>query len=494
MKEARHTVSILVVDDDPLFRGLIARMLGGLANVSHLEASGVAEASALLRQHRPTILLTDLQMADGDGVDLLEALPNLSPGTMPLLMSGVASLRDYQSALRLGAVDVLTKPFTKDELLLALRRAVDSSSGFRGLVHGLLLTDLLQMLHLAGRSVILEVRGPHSQGELAFQGGELIHAQVGPRQGLDALQELVALQAGTIHTHPFREAPRTIEGSFQEVLMDAFREVDEAQREALAPLSSPGGEAPAAAEIHTGLRVFLRELDPGMGLGRRVGDSFEVLEHGGLPPERWERLAALAAVVLQQAQLHWTQIQWTIGTFGAALVRGGPDVFLVAQKFGGKLDDRRFRWNIARIERFCGEGSGPRVQPPTSKALPTMDALQVCREAVKAHDRNLGCAVVSLESGQELAKYLRAPAQDHLLQSFLAVVLTLLRDQDPSAAPPSASRATPRDVHLTGEVLGYARLLPASRVVLALITAPSHNVGLGWATLSVAASQLDHDP
>lgn len=354
-------LKILVVDDDALFRRLILRMLRGVSNVECIEASGVLEASALLKQHRPTILLTDLQMADGGGVDLLETLPGLSANTLPILMSGVASLRDYQSALRLGAVDVLTKPFTKDELFAVLQRALDSGTGFRGMVHGLLLTDLLQMLHLASRSLVLEVRSPLALGEVVFEKGQLIHAQVGSRQGLEALQELVSLRAGTIHTHPFRETQQTITGSFQEVLMDAFREVDESQRDVPTKLSTlppwSGETLSVSSNPFEGLCTFLRELDPEMGLALLDQGVPQVLEQGSLPPELWERLGQTAATALARSQISWTQIQWFVGSFGTALLHSAsrPEVLLIAQKFGGRLDDRRFRWNISRIERFLRE-------------------------------------------------------------------------------------------------------------------------------------------
>jgi CheY-like chemotaxis protein len=339
--------SILLVDDDSLFRRLVIRMLRGIQNLSCIEASSVAEATALLQKHKPTILLTDLQLGDGAGVELLETLSTLSWKTLPILMSGVASPRDYQSAL-----------------LLALQRALDSVTGFRGVVHGLLLTDLLQMFHLASRSLVLEIRGPSSSGGVAFLKGELVHAWMGEQQGLPALQALVSLPSGTIHSYPARTTPRTIEGTFQEVLIDAFRVMDEARRDApqkrLSSMPPSGDLEISPASRLLGLESFLAELDPNLGFGTldaSAGGHVAVHDAGGLPPSEWDRISARVHRLISSARLSWYQVQWFSGSLGVALLKTpivGHFVILV-QLFSSKLDDRRFRWNVSRTEKFIRE-------------------------------------------------------------------------------------------------------------------------------------------
>ena len=368
-------LTVLIVDDDALFRRVTRRMLRGVSNLECLEASGVEDATALLRERKPTVLLTDLQLGDGAGVDLLEALPGLSLRTLPILMSGVASLRDYQTALRLGAIDVLIKPFRREDLFSALQRALDSATGFRGVVHGLLLTDLLQMFHLARRSLVLEVRGPLFRGEVVFRHGEIVHAAVAEQQGLEALQTLLTLPSGTIHTHPIQVTPQTIDGSFQGVLMDAFREVDEAHRDAPRMISTlPPSElitVPAGAEVvdappslsapgaaHDGLRAFLRQLDPQLGAALLEDGALRVLlEEGNLEQGAWGPLGRLSSEAMARCGLHWDLLEWISSNVGLAIVRGGNlgGDLLLAQRFSGRLDDRRFRWSARRVERFLHE-------------------------------------------------------------------------------------------------------------------------------------------
>lgn len=121
-----------------------------------------------------------------------------------------------------------------------------------------------------------------------------------------------------------------------------------------------------------------------------------------------------------------------------------------------------------------------------------MDALRVCKDAVHSNDSGIGCAVVALEPSREIAKYLRNSEQEHLLQAFIEMAQVLLSESDKAfSLDAKGSESSSAEIHVSGEILGYARLIPSKRVLVALVITPSQNVGLGWATLSVAASQLE---
>jgi hypothetical protein len=109
--------------------------------------------------------------------------------------------------------------------------------------------------------------------------------------------------------------------------------------------------------------------------------------------------------------------------------------------------------------------------------------MQVCRDTTLSNEWILGCALVNLESSFELGFYVRDPSFDGVVRSFLETARSLWADSKVDVRPSG-------EVHLAGEVLGYARILP-DRNLLALVLQPSSNVGIGWAMLSVAASQLD---
>lgn len=219
---------ILVVDDDDTLRFSIVRDLQrqGFDVVS---AGDAAEALGILADVPVDVLLTDLRMGDADGIDLIKSARLLSSHTRTLLMSGFATARDYQTAVDLGAVRVLCKPFTSADLAQAIRQAIECAVGFRGNVHGLALFDVLQMLHLARRTVTIGVDdGAGRRGVIHLRTGALVHAQLDDLAGEEALRALLGLHSGALSTATLGDdGPRTIEREFQAAVLDALRTLDE---------------------------------------------------------------------------------------------------------------------------------------------------------------------------------------------------------------------------------------------------------------------------
>jgi CheY-like chemotaxis protein/predicted regulator of Ras-like GTPase activity (Roadblock/LC7/MglB family) len=219
--------SVLIVDDDAAFRNTIGRDLGEHGFRVAL-AHNAQQAIEVLLAQPIDVMLTDLRMPGGDGIDLLENIRTVSPRTRAILMSGYASARDYQRAIECGAVRVLCKPFTSSELLQAIRQAVDCETGFRGSIHGLSLIDLLQMFHYARRSLAIVVDGL-TPGHVFLEDGQLIHAVYRELTGEPALRMILAMPAGSLRTMVLPHAtPHSINRDFQTLLLDSLRVVDEA--------------------------------------------------------------------------------------------------------------------------------------------------------------------------------------------------------------------------------------------------------------------------
>ena len=218
--------SVLVVEDDEM----LSRALGLDLRAQGFTVAMVgtaAQALACLATTRVDVLLTDLQLGDDDGIDLLASLRKVSPRTRAVLMSSFASARDYQRAIEVGAVRVLCKPFTPTELLQCIRQAVECETGFRGSVHGLSLIDMLQMFNYGRRSVSIDVSG-ESPGRLHVRDGQIIHVEHDGRVGEPALRSILAMPAGTLSTSALMPVvERTITRDFRELLLDALRELDE---------------------------------------------------------------------------------------------------------------------------------------------------------------------------------------------------------------------------------------------------------------------------
>jgi DNA-binding response OmpR family regulator len=229
----KSLASILVVDDD----AQLCQSLSQSLRERGYDASAVtsfAEALACVRERHYDVLLTDLHMDGGDGMDLILALREESPGTRPVLMSADATARESQRALDLGAVRVLFKPFESEEMFAAVERAAEYAGGFWASMHGLSLVDTLQMFHFSRRSLSVHLLGA-LRATLHLREGQLIHAEHGDSCGEAALATILKMPAGALQTFALEPVTQTIFKDFQGVLLDQLRQLDEKERDSKTP-------------------------------------------------------------------------------------------------------------------------------------------------------------------------------------------------------------------------------------------------------------------
>jgi CheY-like chemotaxis protein len=114
--------SVLVVDDDAIFRRLIGEVLAGWGHTVVGEAGGVREALARARELRPDIALVDIGLPDGDGFSLTRQLSAMPWPLRVVLISTDANAASVPATRRVGASGFLPK----DQLSgAALRRLIE---------------------------------------------------------------------------------------------------------------------------------------------------------------------------------------------------------------------------------------------------------------------------------------------------------------------------------------------------------------------------------
>ncbi len=114
--------SILLVDDDQVFRSRLARALGDRGHEVRT-AGNAEEALALAQAESPEYAVVDLKMPGRGGLHLLAELKALDPSTAVLVLTGYGSIATALEAVRRGAVDYMAKPVDADEVLAAFSRA-----------------------------------------------------------------------------------------------------------------------------------------------------------------------------------------------------------------------------------------------------------------------------------------------------------------------------------------------------------------------------------
>lgn len=110
---------VLVVEDEPQLQRILRLTLEANA-MRHSEAINAAEAIKRIRDHPPDLIIADLGLPDGDGVEVIRAARAVT--NVPIIvLSARAQELDKIGALDAGADDYVTKPFSTGELLARLR-------------------------------------------------------------------------------------------------------------------------------------------------------------------------------------------------------------------------------------------------------------------------------------------------------------------------------------------------------------------------------------
>ena len=117
---------ILIVDDEEdMLEGLRRLFNQHLPDIEVTTASRARQALRLVRQVPVDTVLLDIRMPEVDGFELLEALRKDDPWVTVIMMTAFGSIEIAVEAMRLGAYDFITKPFTKEPLLRAVRKGLE---------------------------------------------------------------------------------------------------------------------------------------------------------------------------------------------------------------------------------------------------------------------------------------------------------------------------------------------------------------------------------
>jgi CheY-like chemotaxis protein len=119
---------VLIIDDEPEIRTLVQAVLDG-AGYQTIQASDGREGIAIQRKNPSDLIITDLIMPGQEGLETIIELRRLYPKVRIVAMSGGGhgGVLDFlPMASQLGAARTLAKPFTRDQLLTAVREALAS--------------------------------------------------------------------------------------------------------------------------------------------------------------------------------------------------------------------------------------------------------------------------------------------------------------------------------------------------------------------------------
>ncbi len=143
MTNAQHR--ILVIEDEAAIREVL-RVILEREGYRTIDAENAARAQIEARNHKPDLLIVDLGLPDGEGIDLIRRIRTWS--AVPIVVLSARALEQQKiAALDAGADDYVTKPFSSPELLarvrVGLRRNARTTEGYAPLAFGGARVDLV---------------------------------------------------------------------------------------------------------------------------------------------------------------------------------------------------------------------------------------------------------------------------------------------------------------------------------------------------------------
>lgn len=125
---------ILIIDDENQLRGLLARIIG-LEGYEVVQADSCKAGLKQLEQANPDVVICDVRLPDGSGVELVAEMKRLKPSTEVILLTAHGNIPDGVQAIKNGAFDYITKGDDNNRIIPLLSRAMEKVEMARRLQH-----------------------------------------------------------------------------------------------------------------------------------------------------------------------------------------------------------------------------------------------------------------------------------------------------------------------------------------------------------------------
>ena len=126
--------TILIVDDEEAIRKLLSRLIS-LEGFDVLQAASISSAKKILQQKEIDIILCDVKLPDGNGVDFVAELKTRYPLSEVILLTAYGNIPDGITAMKNGAFDYIVKGDDNDKIIPLLNRAAEKTALAKRILH-----------------------------------------------------------------------------------------------------------------------------------------------------------------------------------------------------------------------------------------------------------------------------------------------------------------------------------------------------------------------
>jgi CheY-like chemotaxis protein len=261
--------TVLIVEDEPVLRASMVRGLSRLPDVVVIDAGRVDEAIRLAEVHAVDLVLSDLDLPDRSGLEIIG--PLRAHGKNPRIVFISAYLSTYRPRIPTYAnVELREKPVPLEELrgiveqhMATLRRTQPEATPFTA-------ADYVQLSMMGRHSAVISVAG----GEIVIVDGQAWSARDALGTGDEAFMRLALKPNAHCRTLVDRAVPRTVEGRAEFLLMEAARLQDEGGAVEATPTPTTLSMGPVAPAGDDGFEALMDEtIDAILGRDHRRAAS-----------------------------------------------------------------------------------------------------------------------------------------------------------------------------------------------------------------------------
>ena len=225
------TQKVLIVDDDHIWLRLIKKKFENYADTfTTLTALDGTEAVDSLKQNMISLVVTDMQMPEMDGLALLAHLSENYPDIPVIIMTAYSTPSSKKTVLDGGAAGYIEKPFVVEDLATKIIKTLQKETE-GGTLQTVPLDMFIQLIEMEQKTCTIRVfnKLTENKGILFFYKGDLMDARINNRQGNEAAYEIFAWDSVTLSIQDeCAIKQKRIKGELQAILFDAMRMKDEA--------------------------------------------------------------------------------------------------------------------------------------------------------------------------------------------------------------------------------------------------------------------------
>ena len=220
---------LLVVDDEPNVMHSLTKMLE-LEGFETLGVTSGAEAIEHYKRENFDLVLVDLNMPDVKGLEVLKTVKDYDPAAKVIIFTAYGTKDNVVEALRLGAAEFLEKPLNIETLAATVRELLnrDPDTAVQGNLHTLSLPSIIQINCEERNEARLHLRHQGEEASIFFADGNVVHAELGPYVGEEAVYKLLRWETGDFKLEKgVSPAERTINVGWTGLLLEGMRRIDE---------------------------------------------------------------------------------------------------------------------------------------------------------------------------------------------------------------------------------------------------------------------------